>query len=253
MCRAAAGGCDVAEVCNGSSSACPTNQFLPNGTPCNGDACSGTGTCQAGVCTGGTPVSCGPCETCNPVGGGCVAAPRTACRLPVTSGKSTLKIKDSLGGPKGDRVMWKWAAGSATALTEFGDPVNSTGLTLCVFDRSQANASLLFRASVAAGGTCGTKPCWVGNGKTFKFKNRAATGDGVSNMSLIPGAAGKAKVVVTARGEALSQRPFGVPTPPLPLPLTVQLQSTNGQCWESSYSRTGLKKNTNETFTGVAD
>ena len=142
---------------------------------------------------------------------------------------------------------------AATALTDFGDPVNSTGLTLCVFDRSQASASLLFRASVAAGGTCGTKPCWVGNGKTFKFKNRAATGDGVSNMSLIPGAAGKAKVVVTARGPALSQRPFGVPTPPLSLPLTVQLQSTNGQCWESSYSRTGVKKNTNETFTGVAD
>ena len=252
-CRAAAGGCDVAEVCNGSSSACPANQSLPNGTPCSGSACAVAGTCQAGACTGGTPVSCGPCETCNPLGGGCVTAPRTSCRLPVTSGKSTIKIKDSLGGPKGDRVMWKWATGAATALTDFGDPVNSTGLTLCIFDRSQASSPLLFRASVPAGGTCGTKPCWIGNGKTFKFKNSAASGDGVSNISLIPGAEGKAKVVVSARGAALSQRPFGVPTPPLSLPFTVQLQSTNGQCWESTYSRTGLKKNTNETFTGVAD
>jgi hypothetical protein len=171
----------------------------------------------------------------------------------VTSAKSNVKIKDSLGGPKGDRVMWKWLTGAATSLADFGDPVTNDGLTLCIFDRSQPTSSLLFRAAVAPGGTCGTKPCWTGNGKTFKFNDRAAAGDGVATMSLIPGAAGKAKILLTARGASLSQRPFGVPTPPLSSPLTVQLQSHNGQCWESNFSRTGVKKNTNETFTAVAD
>ena len=43
-------------------------------------------------------------------------------------------------------------------------------------------------------------------------------------------------------------RPFGQASPSLPLPLTVQLQSDIGQCWEASFDRPGVKKNAGEDF-----
>src|SRR5207248_5180040 len=36
-CRAAAGVCDVAESCTGSSAACPADSFKPNNTACTDD------------------------------------------------------------------------------------------------------------------------------------------------------------------------------------------------------------------------
>jgi len=52
-CRAAAGACDVAEVCTGLSGACPPDVFLPNNTPCDdSNACTTPDSCQGGVCVG---------------------------------------------------------------------------------------------------------------------------------------------------------------------------------------------------------
>src|SRR5439155_2401370 len=49
VCRAAAGECDLAESCTGTSTTCPTDLFQPSGTactddsdPCTSDVCSGT-------------------------------------------------------------------------------------------------------------------------------------------------------------------------------------------------------------------
>ena len=53
---------------------------------------------------------------------------------------------------------------------------------------------------------------------------------------LKPGADGKARVSFDAKGDDLSGRPFGVPAPPLSLPVLVQLQSEGGSCFESTYS-----------------
>lgn len=51
QCRASAGGCDVAETCNGSSTACPPDGFHAAGTQCRGSA----GPCDvAEACTGGS-------------------------------------------------------------------------------------------------------------------------------------------------------------------------------------------------------
>jgi len=50
-CRAAAGDCDVAEFCTGSSAACPADVLEPNGTECR----ASTGNCDpAETCTGGS-------------------------------------------------------------------------------------------------------------------------------------------------------------------------------------------------------
>jgi cysteine-rich repeat protein len=52
VCRTTAGPCDVAETCDGVSSACPVNGFATSGTPCTDDgdpctvdSCDGSGTC----------------------------------------------------------------------------------------------------------------------------------------------------------------------------------------------------------------
>jgi hypothetical protein len=52
-CRPAADQCDVGESCDGSSTDCPADASAPNGTPCNdGLTCTSPDSCQGGVCTG---------------------------------------------------------------------------------------------------------------------------------------------------------------------------------------------------------
>ena len=83
VCRAAATGCDVPELCAGGGLPCPADVFLPNGTVC-GDACTTGGTCQSGACTGGSPLVCDDddvcngLETCNPLTG-CVPGSALDC------------------------------------------------------------------------------------------------------------------------------------------------------------------------------
>ena len=83
VCRAAAGECDVGEVCTGTSLDCPANQFRPNNTPCTGGLCQ-NGACVA-QCT--TPATCPqpsqPCAVATCIGGVCGTGPRaagTVCR-----------------------------------------------------------------------------------------------------------------------------------------------------------------------------
>src|SRR5262249_24174675 len=154
VCRPSTGACDVAECCDGVSNDCPPDAKEPDGTSCAPDACTDGAVCSSGTCTGGTEVSCPTCQTCDPSNGACVVGPRSSCTLPVKSGKSKLGVKISSKGPKNDQVQWSWVTGGATTTSEFGNPLASDGLAFCLFDRSQATPSLLFRADVAGGGTC---------------------------------------------------------------------------------------------------
>jgi hypothetical protein len=47
---------------------------------------------------------------------------------------------------------------------------------------------------------------------------------------------GKARIVAKGEGAKLSGRPFGLPSPALPLPLTLQLQGEGGSCFESHFT-----------------
>src|SRR5213595_444357 len=97
-CRAAAGECDVAETCDGSSTACPTDFFKASGTtctddgnPCTTDVCNGTsatcthpagnpgavcraaaGECDAAETCTGTSTTC-PADAKQPAGTACTA------------------------------------------------------------------------------------------------------------------------------------------------------------------------------------
>ncbi len=78
-CRASAGVCDVAEVCDGTSNDCPEEAKATIDTPCDDDTmCNGRETCDGlGACRPGTAVVCNDdqsCtdDSCNPEDGSCL-------------------------------------------------------------------------------------------------------------------------------------------------------------------------------------
>ena len=69
--------------------------------------------------------------------------------------------------------------------------------------------------------------------------------DGVATVDLKAGGAGKAKIVMSAKGSHLTLP--ALPLPPLPAPLTVQLRG-HGECWGAGYVQAGVKKSTASEF-----
>ncbi len=174
--------------------------------------------------------------------GPCPPEPLAGCR-DQTLPKGGLTLKDK-GIDKGDSLSWKWLRGAATPLAAFGDPLGATTYTLCLYDGSSMVA---LEALVPPAGTCGSKPCWKAKGTTgFKYKNSAATADGIQKLDLKAGIDGKAKVTVKGKGEGLDMPALDQ----LALPLLLQLQASNGECWQSTYTAAGVSKHTAEVFSG---
>src|SRR5262249_13776030 len=59
---------------------------------------------------------------------GCSASPMSTCKT-ASPAASKITIKDRTPDT-GDQVSWKWK-GQATALSDFGDPLHTTGYALC--------------------------------------------------------------------------------------------------------------------------
>ena len=173
-----------------------------------------------------------------------MAAPASGCRLPAVGGKAKLDIKDSADDAK-DMLKWSWAKGSATALHDFGDPVTTDEYFLCVYDDGVPVSS----TALPAGGMCGRKPCWTEKKTSFNYKNSSRTPDGVLTAKLTGGVAGKAGVLVLAKG-------FDLETPDLTTltgPIRVQLQRADGAiCFESVFGAP-FKKNAMGVFSDLAD
>ena len=114
-----------------------------------------------------------------------------------------------------------------------------------MWDASAAPQPILL-AHAPAGGTCGTKPCWKTIKGGFKYNDKLFTPDGLQQVLLRSGPATKAKILVKGKGADL-------PMPGLPLtaPVTVQLKSESGVCWQASYSTP--QKNLPEQFRAKAD
>jgi hypothetical protein len=145
--------------------------------------------------------------------------------------KSVLIVKNKTPDTR-DALVWKWTKGAATLLSDFGDPLNTSPYALCLYDATGAAQPRLL-AQIPAGGLCGGKPCWTQTKKGFKYKNKALGPDGIQSVVLVPGAAGKAKIILKGKGALLQP-------PPLPeaLPLTVQLKRVDdlGQCWDAAFA-----------------
>jgi len=236
--------CDAGPA-NGQAGSCcsATCTFVTNGNACDdGNACTTGETCSSGMCSGGTTQTCPLCQTCDPLGG-CVSMPRTGCRSPVAPLKASMLIKDNLNDTA-DLLTWKWIKGAATSTADFGSPPTTDDYALCVFTPS----GLVLQADAPAGGTCGTVPCWKTLGVAgFGYKDPLRTPSGIDKMTLKAGLTGKAKALVKGKGPNLPPLPL-----PLSLPATVQLQTENGNCWQTTFQPTGVVRNDAQQFKGRA-
>lgn len=155
----------------------------------------------------------------------CGTAPLTGCRV---AGAARLLVKNAPAA-NADRLQWKWLQGAATSVADFGTPAASTSYALCVYD---GQGSLLASLAAPAGGTCHGKPCWRSTAKGYRYDDKDRTPDGVQRVDLKAGATGKAQVAVRAQGAS-----FTPPSLPISsLPVTVQLRSSSGTCFESVHS-----------------
>lgn len=92
-CRAATGDCDLAEFCDGVNNTCPADAFVADGQACDdGSVCTTTDACQSGACVGSDPLSCEPCQTCDP-SGGCTGP---VCKPAPTSSASAVLLSVAL-------------------------------------------------------------------------------------------------------------------------------------------------------------
>jgi hypothetical protein len=249
ICRAATGECDLAETCDGTTPRCPADQTEPDGTACDDDnLCTDHDVCAGGVC-GGAGVTCDLCEQCDP-SVGCVDGPRDACRQPMRPFDSRLQIRDR---PQdgGDQVTWKWFDGEATSPADLGSPVTHDDYAFCIYDGA---SSLISRIRAPAGGICGDALCWTPRGSQwsptgYRYFDREGTPDGLGTLVIQSGDNGRAAAMVKGKGPNLVMPADW----PLSLPLRVQLQATNGTCWEATYSDAGVIRYTGTAFDGRSD
>jgi len=183
----------------------------------------------------------------------CDAAPLAGCRQPTAAGASTFQLKNNDLDNK-DALAWTWNKGAATALSDFGDPVNgTTSYTLCIYDESAGVPNAVMTLTAPPGGECSGKPCWAAKTKGFLYKDNSLTNDGLRQLQVTAGAAGKARIVVKGKGERL----------PLPVPVglslfdqdtavIVQLVTSDGMCWEADFSAPA-KRNDSQQFNDKSD
>jgi len=183
----------------------------------------------------------------------CQPTPLPSCRKPVAAGKSTFVVNNNKTDSK-DTLSWNWTKGAETLLTDFGNPVNgTTSYHLCVYDESAGVPAATMAMTAPPGGSCAGKPCWTAKKTGFLYKDKTLSNDGLMQLQLTAGAAGKAKIVVKGKGEGL----------PLPVPvgsalfaqdtaLIVQLVNSDGMCWEADFSAPA-KKNDLKQFNDKSD
>lgn len=183
---------------------------------------------------------------------GCTTAPKQGCHTGPRL-QSKLLVRDG-ADPAGHVFTWRWRRGDpGTPLAEFGDPTTTDGYAVCVYQG--ANRSLAFGSSVAAGGMCigslrqrrASQPCWQRLRSGFRYENAAGTPLGLTHALLQSTTPERAKFNV--RGSGVNIPRFSVP---FDAPVVAQLQATNGQCWEASFTTDGVRRNDATQFQAVS-
>jgi hypothetical protein len=183
-----------------------------------------------------------PTPTATP--GPCPPAP-AACRGSTVSGKSTGALIDKSPDTK-DQLQWKWASGDATTKGDFGNPLAADDYVVCLYDGSGLRAAMV----APAGGTCGTKPCWKDQKKGFLYKTNAPVAGGLTQIQLLAGSDGKARIAVKGKGAALPD----VPVTSLASPVTLQIRRSSGSvCFGTSFGFPPAVKHTAAQFKDKGD
>ncbi|TMA65751.1 MAG: hypothetical protein E6J69_12170 [Deltaproteobacteria bacterium] len=241
---------DQAAVNAGAAYVFHVDACSPPGDPCDdGSACTTDDVCTSAGCFG-TPVSCASCEACDQTAG-CVPTPQPGCLA-----SSTASLKLAVGGAAHvgeDLLTWRWRDGRGSVSTACdycavwdGDPTQ-TDYVLCLYD----GAGGAVVAHAPAGGVCADRPCWKQLPRLtgFKYIDRERTPDGLAYMRLFSGTGPERGPTITVKGGGPNLR---LPPLPLALPARLQLQQTNGDCWEATYATDGVLRNDATEFQGKA-
>jgi hypothetical protein len=165
----------------------------------------------------------------------CPRGPRTTCQSAVS--RSTLVLRDRDGEGS---LNWHWRPTGSFDLEVFGDPVSDTHYALCMYQELDVGEALALQARAAADGDCAGKGCWAQLGRQkFRYVDPDELSEGLRRVLLRAG--NDPRVRVNGRGAQLD-----LPALPLGLPLTVQLQAGNRECFEAVYEN--ALRNTSSIF-----
>jgi DNA-binding beta-propeller fold protein YncE len=159
---------------------------------------------------------------------GTCGAPAAGCAEPTEPLKSAIVLKDGLDR---DQMSWKWTKGTSLTLADFADPITQPAdVRFCLYD---ATSTLLIDSVVPAIASCNGKPCWKqsSSGTTLKYRDSNAMPEGVKTFGAKAGAAGFSSLKLKVQGDG-----FLPPPTPLALPVTFQVRSATGACWQAVYS-----------------
>ncbi len=239
--------CDDGNLLDGDgcdSNCTPTG--CGNGITTAGEQCDDGNTAGGDCCDASCQLEAdgAPCDDTNPcttsdacTSGACAGAPEPAMTC-VSALGGQLQIKDHTPDASPDarnQLAWQWKKGDATTGADLGNALASaTRYDLCVYDTSAGTSSLAARLRIPGGGACHGRACWKTSGSgTLKYTDKDATPDGVTQATFRPAVAGKAQLLVKARGVHLA-------APALPLAqsptVVVQLHASTGACWGQTYS-----------------
>jgi hypothetical protein len=132
---------------------------------------------------------------------------------------STLVLRDP-GVAARRSLSWSWKRG-ATTPAELGDPTATTEYALCVYDAE----GLALATGVRPGSAWTAAPAGA-----FRLRATAGAPGGLLRGQLKPGTGTRASLSLTGKGAALPDAGL-----PLALPVTAQLATGDGACWEGEY------------------
>jgi hypothetical protein len=232
--------CDVEERCTGNvGQPCPVDQFTAASTECDADG----NTCTVDKCDGSggcATESVIPCDdnnactqdTCDALGG-CIhtAAPSTTC-LPAVA--ATLKLKGGdVTAEKGDRVGFSWKGGPIL-VNDLGNPTQTTQYDFCIYD---GGGGVKMHMTVPPG------TGWFPSGSAsaprgYNYRDLTASANGISSIKSKASSLNRATLKVSGKGVNLPD-----PTFPFLYPVTAQLYTSGGVCWEADFSQSDTRRN----------
>lgn len=235
ICRPAAGPCDAAETCDGSTPVCPANLAVPAGTICRPT----TGPCDAAeTCDGSTPVC--PADIAPDSDGDGIADVCDLCPSGTPADKPRLRLATYDGVPNNDalRAAGQFALSSA-AVAAVLDPV-AQGLEVVI--GAPGTPGELDVVVPPGAFDPGSRQGWkvAGSGRTWKFRG-ADPALPVVRASVRLSLEEPPRVVVKARGK---RRNFATLLPELPLAFRIILAppgATSPACGETVFAGLGAQ------------
>ena len=233
--------CDDGNLTSGDG--CDSNCTVTgcgNGIATGGEACDDgnvvAGDCCSALCvfeSGGSPCNDGEvctfddgCDGAGSCAGDAELEPACAVPDPASEG-SRLTLRDN--GSSRDKLGWSWGRGAAISLASLGNPTAGDDYALCVF----ADDGVESRVVLSALAPAGAEWAFVGD-SSLKYRDKGLTPDGLKQIQIKVGDAGRAKIKVKGQGAALGLSGLGFGGAAT---LSAELRNvTTGACFGATYS-----------------